>query len=100
MVKEFSLELHRKEQKGDYDAVALNTLSVLRHKIALRENLFAAEETEDFQAYAEKHPEEYKILLNKEAFRELTEDQQREILFQEVNKRPRPVEAVVHDLDD
>lgn len=100
MVKEFSLELHRKEMEGDYDAVALSTLRKLKEKVAMRENLFAEQDKIKFERLVEMYPNEYGLIENKDAFDNLSQEQQREILFEQINKRPRPANPVLHELED
>lgn len=79
MVKEFSLELHKKLENGNHDSHGLQVLQNLRERVKQPSNLFAGQEEKQLEQLRELYPEEFVLLENDEAYQELSETEKKEV---------------------
>ena len=79
MVKEFSLELHKKLETRGHDPHGLSVLQNLRERVQQPDNLFAEQEEKKLEQLKALYPEEFELLENSDAYQDLSDAEKKEI---------------------
>lgn len=86
---EFKPEIYKQKQDNKYDAPTLAALERLKAKaeqVSARGTLFQSSEQKEFEVWKQMFPEEYAILENDQAFRELLPSEQWQVSFDYLKK--------------
>lgn len=98
--KPFSPELHKKFLDKEQHINAMATLENLRKKLELKGGLFTEQEEREFEFMKEMEPEAWEMIENADAFKALTPEEQKQVLFRIYNNgAERPKNPKMHHLD-